>query len=153
MWTSINKFSCYQSKGRRWRKLLGWWKWQWWRKSNGGCLGTFMIPWRAFSLMISEIYLVFSLYNLCSNYQLYAFVLIMQVNISDRHRLKKRQKTGKKGKGRQWILRKKEQMRDKGYNVPPDTKYTGRKRKAKFWSLYGNMPQRWGSTMSSGFGW
>ncbi|CAI0427812.1 unnamed protein product [Linum tenue] len=54
------------------------------------------------------------------------------VSISDRHRPKKRQKTGKKGKGRQWILKKKEQMRGKGHNVPPDTRYTGRKRKAKF---------------------
>ncbi|CAI0427811.1 unnamed protein product [Linum tenue] len=55
-----------------------------------------------------------------------------EVSISDRHRPKKRQKTGKKGKGRQWILKKKEQMRGKGHNVPPDTRYTGRKRKAKF---------------------
>ncbi|GLT28609.1 hypothetical protein SLA2020_035290 [Shorea laevis] len=54
------------------------------------------------------------------------------VSISDRHRPRKKQKTNKKGKGREWILRKKEQMRRKGNTVPPDTKYTGRKRKARF---------------------
>ncbi len=38
------------------------------------------------------------------------------------------------GKGKSWILKKKEQMRAKGYtNIPPDSsKYTGRKRKARF---------------------
>ncbi|KAK6946879.1 18S rRNA (guanine(1575)-N(7))-methyltransferase Bud23, C-terminal [Dillenia turbinata] len=50
------------------------------------------------------------------------------VCVSDRHRPRKRQKT-KKGKGRAWLLKKKEQMRIKGNVVPPDTKYTGRKRK------------------------
>lgn len=54
------------------------------------------------------------------------------VCISDRHRPRKRQKTNKKGKGRQWVLKKKEQMRRKGNAVPPDTKYTARKRKARF---------------------
>ncbi|CAN1165648.1 18S rRNA (guanine-N(7))-methyltransferase RID2 [Linum perenne] len=54
------------------------------------------------------------------------------VSISDRHRPRKRQKTGKKGKGRQWILKKKDQLRGKGHEVPPDTRYTGRKRKARF---------------------
>ncbi|KAK6934430.1 18S rRNA (guanine(1575)-N(7))-methyltransferase Bud23, C-terminal [Dillenia turbinata] len=53
------------------------------------------------------------------------------VSISDRHRPRKKQKT-KKGKGRAWLLKKKEQMRRKGNVVPPDTKYTGRKRKARF---------------------
>ncbi|CAN1811323.1 18S rRNA (guanine-N(7))-methyltransferase RID2 [Linum perenne] len=56
----------------------------------------------------------------------------IQVSISDRHRPRKRQKTGKKGKGRQWILKKKDQLRGKGHEVPPDTRYTGRKRKARF---------------------
>ncbi|XP_008223794.1 PREDICTED: probable 18S rRNA (guanine-N(7))-methyltransferase [Prunus mume] len=54
------------------------------------------------------------------------------VSISDRHRPKKKQKITKKGKGREWIIKKKEQMRKKGNVVPPDTKYTARKRKARF---------------------
>ncbi|XWS73282.1 hypothetical protein CRYUN_Cryun02cG0114600 [Craigia yunnanensis] len=54
------------------------------------------------------------------------------VCISDRHRPRKKQKINKKGKGREWVLRKKEQMRRKGNAVPPDTKYTARKRKARF---------------------
>ncbi|KAE8667015.1 putative 18S rRNA (guanine-N(7))-methyltransferase [Hibiscus syriacus] len=54
------------------------------------------------------------------------------VSISDRHRPRKKQKINKKGKGREWVLRKKEQMRRKGNAVPPDTKYTARKRKARF---------------------
>lgn len=54
------------------------------------------------------------------------------VSISDRHRPRKKQKTTKKGKGREWVLKKKEQMRRKGNVVPPDTKYTARKRKARF---------------------
>ncbi|XP_031270909.1 18S rRNA (guanine-N(7))-methyltransferase RID2 [Pistacia vera] len=52
---------------------------------------------------------------------------------SDRHRPRKKQKINKKkGKGREWVLKKKEQMRRKGNAVPPDTKYTARKRKARF---------------------
>ncbi|KAL6194490.1 hypothetical protein ACLB2K_035574 [Fragaria x ananassa] len=54
------------------------------------------------------------------------------VSISDRHRPRKKQRTTKKGKGRDWILKKKEQSRRKGNVVPPDTRYTGRKRKARF---------------------
>ncbi|KAG9441965.1 hypothetical protein H6P81_017819 [Aristolochia fimbriata] len=54
------------------------------------------------------------------------------VGFSDRHRPRKKQKIHKKGKGRDWVLKKKEQMRKKGYAVPRDTKYTGRKRKARF---------------------
>lgn len=54
------------------------------------------------------------------------------VCISDRHRPRKKQKVNKKGKGREWVLRKKDQMRRKGNVVPPDTKYTARKRKAHF---------------------
>ncbi|XVF69968.1 hypothetical protein PTKIN_Ptkin11bG0123300 [Pterospermum kingtungense] len=54
------------------------------------------------------------------------------VSISDRHRPRKKQKINKKGKGREWVLRKKEQMRKKGNVVPLDTKYTARKRKARF---------------------
>ncbi|KAL4309965.1 hypothetical protein GQ457_01G049270 [Hibiscus cannabinus] len=54
------------------------------------------------------------------------------VRNSDRHRPRKKQKINKKGKGREWVLRKKEQMRKKGNVVPPDTKYTARKRKARF---------------------
>ena len=33
------------------------------------------------------------------------------------------------GKGRGWVLAKKAQMRKKGYDVAPDSKYTARKRK------------------------
>ncbi|KAI8528743.1 hypothetical protein RHMOL_Rhmol12G0170900 [Rhododendron molle] len=54
------------------------------------------------------------------------------VCISDRHRPRKKQRITKKGKGRDWVLKKKEQMRKKGNHVPPDTKYTARKRKARF---------------------
>ncbi|KAL6981484.1 18S rRNA (guanine(1575)-N(7))-methyltransferase [Sarracenia purpurea var. burkii] len=54
------------------------------------------------------------------------------VCISDRHRPRKKQKITKKGKGREWVMRKKEQMRKKGNDVPRDTKYTARKRKARF---------------------
>ncbi|KAH7571296.1 hypothetical protein JRO89_XS04G0016600 [Xanthoceras sorbifolium] len=54
------------------------------------------------------------------------------VYISDRHRPRKKQKTTKKGKGREWVLKKKEQLRRKGNVVPQDTKYTARKRKARF---------------------
>ncbi|KAJ6416224.1 hypothetical protein OIU84_004931 [Salix udensis] len=54
------------------------------------------------------------------------------VCISDRNRPKKKQKISRKGKGREWIFKKKEQLRRKGNAVPPDTRYTGRKRKARF---------------------
>ncbi|KAK3229143.1 hypothetical protein Dsin_001024 [Dipteronia sinensis] len=54
------------------------------------------------------------------------------VCIADRHRPRKKQKTTKKGKGREWVLKKKEQMRRKGNAVPLDTRYTARKRKARF---------------------
>jgi len=54
------------------------------------------------------------------------------VSISDRHRPRKRQKISKKGKGREWIMRKKEQRRRRGDDVPADSKYTARKRKPRF---------------------
>ncbi|OWM86974.1 18S rRNA (guanine-N(7))-methyltransferase RID2-like isoform X2 [Punica granatum] len=54
------------------------------------------------------------------------------VSISDRHRPRKKQKLNKRGKGREWVLKKKEQMRRKGNVVPPDSKFTARKRKARF---------------------
>lgn len=54
------------------------------------------------------------------------------VCIADRRRPRKKQKVNKKGKGRDWILRKKEQLRRKGNAVPPDSKYTARKRKDRF---------------------
>lgn len=54
------------------------------------------------------------------------------VCISDRNRPKKKQKITRKGKGKDWIFKKKEQLRRKGNAVPPDTRYTGRKRKARF---------------------
>ncbi|KAJ6704550.1 METHYLTRANSFERASE-RELATED [Salix viminalis] len=54
------------------------------------------------------------------------------VCISNRNRPQKKQKISRKGKGREWIFKKKEQLRRKGNTVPPDTRYTGRKRKARF---------------------
>ncbi|KAG7966120.1 hypothetical protein I3843_08G034000 [Carya illinoinensis] len=54
------------------------------------------------------------------------------VCISDRHRPRKKQKLTRKGKGREWILRKKEQKRRRGDELPLDTKYTARKRKPRF---------------------
>ncbi|PHT28872.1 putative 18S rRNA (guanine-N(7))-methyltransferase [Capsicum baccatum] len=54
------------------------------------------------------------------------------VCISDRCRPRKKQKVNKRGKGRDWVLKKKEQMRRKGNAVPPDSKYTARKRKDRF---------------------
>ncbi|KAL6579718.1 hypothetical protein OROMI_007742 [Orobanche minor] len=54
------------------------------------------------------------------------------VHVSDRHRPRKKQKLNKKVKGREWVLHKKEQLRRKGNTVPLDTKYTARKRKARF---------------------
>jgi len=58
--------------------------------------------------------------------------ILMQVGIYERNRPKKRQKTKKNGKGKDWLLKKKEQMRRRGHDVPADTKYTGRKRKSYF---------------------
>ncbi|BBN09859.1 18S rRNA (guanine1575-N7)-methyltransferase [Marchantia polymorpha subsp. ruderalis] len=55
------------------------------------------------------------------------------VDVAERQRPAKRLKNGKKVKGRAWLLKKKEQRRNKGVtNVPRDTKYTGRKRKTRF---------------------
>ncbi|KAJ0985181.1 hypothetical protein J5N97_003537 [Dioscorea zingiberensis] len=54
------------------------------------------------------------------------------VGMYDRSRPRKKMKVNKKGRGRAWVLKKKEQMRKKGNVVPPDTKYTARKRKARF---------------------
>lgn len=54
-----------------------------------------------------------------------------QISFSDkRERLKNRGKSLKKS--RDWILEKKERRRRQGREVRPDTKYTGRKRKAYF---------------------
>ncbi|KXZ47612.1 hypothetical protein GPECTOR_34g771 [Gonium pectorale] len=55
-----------------------------------------------------------------------------QVKMAGRERAGKRRKTGGGGsgaKGRNWVLKKKEQMRKKGYDIAPDSKYTARKRK------------------------
>ncbi|CAN6252909.1 unnamed protein product [Urochloa humidicola] len=57
---------------------------------------------------------------------------VKTVGIYERNRSKKRQKTKKNGKGKDWLLKKKEQMRRRGHEVPADTKYTGRKRKTYF---------------------
>lgn len=54
------------------------------------------------------------------------------VCISDRHRPRKKQKISKRGRGKEWILRKKEQRRRRGDEVPSDSKYTARKRKPHF---------------------
>ncbi|XP_039145920.1 18S rRNA (guanine-N(7))-methyltransferase RID2 [Dioscorea cayenensis subsp. rotundata] len=54
------------------------------------------------------------------------------VGMYDRSRPRKKMKVNKKGKGREWVLKKKDQMRKKGNVVPPDTKYTARKRKTRF---------------------
>ncbi|KAL9334166.1 hypothetical protein Peur_074305 [Populus x canadensis] len=51
------------------------------------------------------------------------------VCISDRNRPKKKRKITRKGKDREWIFKKKEQLRRKGNVVPPDT---SRKRKDRF---------------------
>ncbi|XP_071724758.1 18S rRNA (guanine-N(7))-methyltransferase RID2-like [Rutidosis leptorrhynchoides] len=60
----------------------------------------------------------------------------IQVSVSDRHRPRKKQRIAKKGKGkdfkRDWVLKKKDQMRRKGNDVPHDSKFTARKRKARF---------------------
>jgi len=53
----------------------------------------------------------------------------MQVCISDRNRPKKKRKITRKGKDREWIFKKKEQLRREGNVVPPDT---SRKRKDRF---------------------
>ncbi len=56
--------------------------------------------------------------------------LLPAAQVTARERSHKRHKSGKQGKGRDWVLKKKDQMRRKGYaHIPSDTKYTGRKRK------------------------
>ncbi|XP_051133476.1 18S rRNA (guanine-N(7))-methyltransferase RID2 [Andrographis paniculata] len=54
------------------------------------------------------------------------------ISVADRHRPRKKQKLNKKVKGKEWVLRKKDQMRRKGNAVPQDSKYTARKRKTRF---------------------
>ncbi|KAJ7519041.1 hypothetical protein O6H91_20G020500 [Diphasiastrum complanatum] len=55
------------------------------------------------------------------------------VDFLERQRPTKKRKSEKKVKGRAWVLKKKEQRRNHGFtNVPRDTKYTARKRKARF---------------------
>lgn len=47
------------------------------------------------------------------------------------HSCKKRKTDSRKGK--EWVLKKKDQMRGKGYvGIAPDSKYTARKRKSRF---------------------
>uniref|UniRef100_A0ACD5ZH08 Uncharacterized protein n=1 Tax=Avena sativa TaxID=4498 RepID=A0ACD5ZH08_AVESA len=50
----------------------------------------------------------------------------------DRRSSKRRKVNKSNGRGKDWLLRKKEQMRKRGREVPADTKYTGRKRKTRF---------------------
>lgn len=54
------------------------------------------------------------------------------VRVSGRQRPRKKQKLNKKGKGIEWILKRKEKQIRKGNTVPLDSRYTGRKRKARF---------------------
>ncbi|CAA6664496.1 unnamed protein product [Spirodela intermedia] len=54
------------------------------------------------------------------------------VHISDRNRPRKRLKTSKKGRGKEWVLRNKEKRVRRGKEVPHDSKYTARKRKSYF---------------------
>ena len=51
----------------------------------------------------------------------------MQVGTYGRSRANKRRKVNNKnnGRGKDWLLRKKEQMRKRGREVPAVTKYTG----------------------------
>ncbi len=54
------------------------------------------------------------------------------VRVAGRNRRGAKRRKGASGNahGKSWILKKKNQMRGKGYtSVPKDTKYTGRKRK------------------------
>lgn len=53
-----------------------------------------------------------------------------QVKVQARKSSHKKRKVEGGGKGKDWILRKKDQMRHRGYEgIPADSKYTGRKRK------------------------
>lgn len=56
-----------------------------------------------------------------------------EVQVAGRARPGKRKAVVKGGKDRDWVIKKKSQARHKGHlGVAPDTKYTGRKRKARF---------------------
>jgi 18S rRNA (guanine1575-N7)-methyltransferase len=56
-----------------------------------------------------------------------------EVKVTARQGSNKRRKSGPQGKGRDWVFKKKDQMRKRGYDgIPSDSKYTGRKRKAGF---------------------
>jgi hypothetical protein len=41
-------------------------------------------------------------------------------------------KSHPEGKGKAWVMKKKQQMRNRGVQVANDSKYTGRKRKERF---------------------
>lgn len=54
----------------------------------------------------------------------------MHAQFEARHRKRKHKGGGgERAKGRDWVVKKKEQMRKKGYDIVPDSKYTGRKRR------------------------
>ncbi|XP_047336566.1 18S rRNA (guanine-N(7))-methyltransferase RID2-like [Impatiens glandulifera] len=56
-----------------------------------------------------------------------------QTVLNSERNSKRRKLTTKNGKGgKEWVIRKKEQMRRKGNAVPSDSKYTARKRKDRF---------------------
>lgn len=56
-----------------------------------------------------------------------------EVGVAGRERSGKRRKVDGGGKGKEWVLKKKAQMRGKGYvGIAADSKYTGRKRKDRF---------------------
>lgn len=56
-----------------------------------------------------------------------------QVAVAGRERNKGKKRADEQLKGKGWVMKKKAQRRGKGHTaVAPDTKYTARKRKAKF---------------------
>jgi 18S rRNA (guanine1575-N7)-methyltransferase len=56
-----------------------------------------------------------------------------EVAVAGRARAGAKMRKAQGGKDRSWVLKKKEQSRNKGHlGVAPDTKYTARKRKSRF---------------------
>lgn len=56
-------------------------------------------------------------------------LLCYSLQFESRQRHRKRKSGGGKVKDREWVLKKKEQMRRKGYDISQDSKYTARKRR------------------------
>jgi 18S rRNA (guanine1575-N7)-methyltransferase len=59
----------------------------------------------------------------------YLFIILLVFSVRERHTSKKERKNIK---DKEWVLRKKEQMRRRGKKVAADSKYTARKRGPKF---------------------